>query len=732
MPRGPSLIRVFGIRHHGPGSARSLRAALDEMAPDAVLVEGPPDGDPLIPLVADADMVPPVALLVHRPDEPARAVYYPFAEFSPEWQALRWAVERGAACRFMDLPMFHRMAVRLGRPRGEDTDPIELLGKAAGYADPERWWEQVVEERRDPSGVFAAVLEAMSAVRNGLPEPEGEEALREAYMRRTIRGAARDGAQRIAVVCGAWHAPALDGRPAKRDDELLRKLPRVKTMATWVPWTYGRLTYASGYGAGIRSPGWYDHLWRVRDGRAARWMAHVARLLRGEDLDASPAQLVDAVRLAEALAALRGRAAVGLEELGEATRSVLTGGDELPLTLVHEKLIVGETLGQVSARAPAVPLARDLEAQSKRLRLKREASERLLELDLRRAIDLERSQLLHRLQLLGIGWGQPEETGVASMGTFRETWRLAWDPDLAVSLIEAGMWGNTVDEAAAASGRDLADKATTLARLGELLDLALLAALPGAVARVMQRLDELAALTSDVLALMEALPPLARTLRYGDVRQTEAATVAHVVDSLVARVSVGLPAACFSLDDQAAGKMEEALSGVHAALAAIGKPQHRAAWHEALGILAADERVHGLVGGRALRLLLDAGAASRADVLARTGLALAPARAPEAAAAWAEGFLRGSGLMLLHDDALWEVVDRWLAVLDDAAFMQVLPLVRRTFSSWGPAERREIGERARRELRGEGAARAAAEAGFDEERAARVLARAVAILRSGA
>jgi len=188
-PAGFPRVTVFGIRHHGPGSARSLVAALEGLQPDAVLVEGPPDADDLIELVADEEMVPPVALLVYRPDEPTRAVYYPFAEFSPEWQALRWAVTRRVPARFMDLPMAHRFAVRLGRPRGEDVDPIGVLGEAAGYSDPERWWEQIVEERRDPTGVFEAILEAMTAVRATADASDAEESLREAWMRKTIRAA---------------------------------------------------------------------------------------------------------------------------------------------------------------------------------------------------------------------------------------------------------------------------------------------------------------------------------------------------------------------------------------------------------------------------------------------------------------------------------------------------------------------------------------------------------------
>src|SRR5262249_61445994 len=108
---------------------------------------------------------------------------------------------------------------------------------------------------------------------------------REAWMRQTIRAAVREGVERIAVVCGAWPSPALtidDGNtPSAKDDaELLKGLPKVKTQATWIPWTYGRLSYRSGYGAGVESPGWYHHLWTARDSVPIRLMARVARLLR--------------------------------------------------------------------------------------------------------------------------------------------------------------------------------------------------------------------------------------------------------------------------------------------------------------------------------------------------------------------------------------------------------------------------------------------------------------------
>lgn len=78
------MTTVFGIRHHGPGSARSLVRSLQALSPDIVLVEGPPEATDSLSLLAEPDMRPPVALLLYSPDHLQQAVYYPFAVFSPE------------------------------------------------------------------------------------------------------------------------------------------------------------------------------------------------------------------------------------------------------------------------------------------------------------------------------------------------------------------------------------------------------------------------------------------------------------------------------------------------------------------------------------------------------------------------------------------------------------------------------------------------------------------------
>src|SRR5438552_5563733 len=93
---------VYGIRHHGPGSARSVRAALAAQRPDVVLIEGPPEADDLVALAADPDMRPPVALLGYVPGEPRRAAVWPVAAGPPAGDARRQAppaTPRNAATR---------------------------------------------------------------------------------------------------------------------------------------------------------------------------------------------------------------------------------------------------------------------------------------------------------------------------------------------------------------------------------------------------------------------------------------------------------------------------------------------------------------------------------------------------------------------------------------------------------------------------------------------------------
>jgi len=731
-------VHLFGIRHHGPGCARSLQMALDTLAPDCVLIEGPPDADALIPLVAEAGMAPPVALLVYQADEPRRAAFYPFAVFSPEWVAMRHAVAAGVPVRFMDLPQSMQLAPQAADDSAISAPPIEAelrqdplgeLARAAGFADGERWWDELVESRASRGDdVFEAVAEAMAALREALPStgPDGmREAVREAHMRTAIRVAAKAGHIRIAIVCGAWHVPALQCHDARgqatQDAAILKGLPRVRTEATWAPWSYERLAASSGYRAGVLSPEWYDLVWHARDaGVAAQWMTRTARLLRDADLDASPASVIEAVRLADMLAGLRGRARPGLDDLQEACLGTLLFANPAPMALIHRKLVIGERLGTVPEGAPQTPVQADLAAQARRLRLPLQAGSRPLELDLRNETDLGRSRLLHRLLLLDVPWGARQRRR-GGRGTFREEWVLNWQPEHAVALVAASRMGATVEDAAAAQVARLAAAGGSVAALSALVGTVWDADLPAASGAVLRALADGAALATDVFDLMDALPPLAELARYGSVRQGGAGTaggetVLEIVAGIVPRVAAELAPACLSLDDEAAGKAQARLGAVQQAVALLEQPALQAEWTAALARLADRDEVHGRVVGRATRLLLDLRQITGEQAGGRLGLALSHAVAPSAAAAWIEGFLANSGAVLLHDAALLPILDAWLGGLTEERFVEVLPLVRRTLATFAAPERRMIGER----IRG-GPARAGGADGFDEARAARVL-----------
>jgi hypothetical protein len=784
-------VAVLGVRHHGPGSARSVVAELDRLQPRAVLIEGPADADPLLALAAAPGMAPPVALLAYAPDAPRLSAFWPYAVFSPEWQALAWAAGHGVPVRFCDLPAASTLAMREagddddGRGEVDDEqapelrwagrrpfslDPIAEMAAAAGYDDPERWWDDVVESRLDGASPFPVITEAMGELRAAeqrLAEQAGTQAgtetlreqRREAHMRQVLRATLRDAGGVVAVVCGAWHAPALTGPlpPAGRDAAVLRGMPRRKAALAWVPWTHSRLSTASGYGAGIASPGWYHHLFTTPDHTVVRWMTRVGGVLRGHDLPVSSAHVIEAVRLAEALATLRGRPLAGLAEVSEATKAVMCDGDEVAAAFVHRDLVVGELLGGVPDDAPPVPLDADLRARARSLKLKIDPVEKSLALDLRKDTDRGRSAFLHQLACLRIGWGTVTDDLVKGTGTFRETWSLRWRPELAVDIIDAAVWGTTVMTAAAARIADAAANATELAAVSAIVERVLLADLPGALGPVLRALDARAAADSDVADLMTATPALVRAIRYGTVRGTDTGALAAVVHALAARVCAGLPGAVGGLADDAALALRSALDGMHAALALfnpggtngvspLSPPRHRGEgppvtplprqnvrqrWLAVLASVASRRDVHGLIAGRVTRLLADAGALAWPEAATRLRAALSAGVPAAGKAAWAEGFLSGGGLLLVHDRDLLATLDAWVASLGEEEFLDVAPLLRRVFGEFSAPERASIGTAVRQLPGGHEAGEApdgVAAGDLDHDRAAAALATVELIL----
>lgn len=720
------MLHLLGIRHHGPGSARAVLRALEANPPDCLLVEIPADAEiPKSEIQNPKSLIPPVAMLIYDPKDLSRATYLPFASFSPEWVALQFATERSIPIRCMDLPMELSFALdELGKenpqavlfsPEGFEKmtpeerqfrqDPMAKLAQLAGYTDSERWWEVTFENPDNETEIFTAILDMMTALREGTEETP-RTLQREAHMRQAIRQAVKDGFENIAVVCGAWHVPALkdwEKIKASHDAALLKGIKKIKTTATWIPWSYDRLTFQSGYPSGVISPAWYELIFHHKKEAATRWMINVARLFREEDLDASSAHVIEAIRLSETLATLRGLALPGIGELKEAAITTICEGDVAKLELIENKLITGNKVGSVSDGIPSVPLQKDIEQAVKSARLTKywentdeewlgaTASNPKGGIDLREESGRLKSYLLHRLNLLGIPWGKLVELNRhQSAGGFSEFWKLKWSPEFAIRIIEMGAWGNTVEEACVNFLKKKTVEISALPALTQLVKETLNANLPDAFDSLLHKLENLAALTTDVYHLMDALPPLAQIVRYGNTRGTDVRVVEQVVQHLVPRICIGLPAAVVSLDEEASKEAFDKLLAVHRALGMLNDEAFFGQWFATLRSIAGNAHVNGILTGACTRMLFDKKIFSETKMATRMRYALSRATPPLAAAQWLEGFLQGSGLLLLHNHPLWNLLDNWVDELNEESFNDVLPLLRRTFSRFPQPERERM------------------------------------------
>jgi hypothetical protein len=703
------LYKIFGIRHHGPGSTQSLIQALEAMQPDCILLEAPEDATSALEYLLHPGLEPPVAILVYDEKNLRNAAFLPFAGFSPEWQAAQFGFAAGSTVRLMDLPM--SIQFQLGQeanqpalPHPPELDPMGHVARIAGYSDSERWWEATFEQAKNPASVFEVIIDLNTALRQEFEQQQSKRTLlREAYMRQCIRKSIKDGFQQIAVVCGAWHSPALhylDRYTATKDQAMLKGLKKCKTKATWIPWSYPQMTFESGYRSGVISPAWYELLFENRADATAIWMSKAVSLLREDGMEASVAHAVEATRLAHTLGAIREQPIPGLPEMKEAAIAVFCGGHSEPWQLIESKLVVGDKVGKVPDDIPLTSLQQDMEARIRKARFTKvyqspEVVEK--ELDLRKPGHLDMSHLIHQLRILEIYWGRPREGTGKELGSFHEYWYLYWDSEYTLQLIAAGVWGNTVKKAAEKKLLADADGEDNMELLVQLASAALLGGMPEVFVPLSLRLQDVAALTIDVLNLMSALPVLVEIQRYGDTRNTDTQSIEALIRQFIPRISIGLPASVLNIDFDLAKSWFEVIIKNNHAIGILANEEYEREWNGALLKLMDQASANSLLRGLATRILLDKNILT--DNLAATQMHYALSDGSTSAqeeAHWLEGFLYGSGLLLLHHSTLWNILDHWVQTIAEAAFPDILPLLRRAFSNFTQPERAKLLEKARK------------------------------------
>ena len=259
---------IFGVRHLSPAAAWHLRRTLDEVRPRLILVEGPSDFSDQMDWMCHPDTVLPAAMLAYTRESPVRTILYPFAVYSPEYQAILWAHQNGVECRFMDLPSSVFLAFDTDEPEDSDETPAvdtpttewvyHRLETLSGEAH-DTFWERHFEQLTFPDAYRAAAdafgRQLREAAYADAPRRTAENLVREAYMKRTIQAAMNSGipAEAVFCVCGAYHVAGLENGAVMTDAEE-KTLPRVECCSTLMPYSYYRLSTRSGYGAGNKAP----------------------------------------------------------------------------------------------------------------------------------------------------------------------------------------------------------------------------------------------------------------------------------------------------------------------------------------------------------------------------------------------------------------------------------------------------------------------------------------------
>ncbi|MGM1021897.1 MAG: DUF5682 family protein [Bacillota bacterium] len=723
-------VHIFGVRHLSPGGAKHLLDELNHIRPTAVLIEGPSDATEEIRHLAEQATRPPVALLAFTSDLPVRTALWPFASYSPEYQAMKWANAHHAMCAFIDLPSSVMIGLEdLRRQTLKDADtPVQAehitsssiydrIAALSGEDDYDMYWERNYEHNLNQGAYREAILAFSSHVRALTEEVErvsavhefAYNAIRESYMRRKIKEAITAGhePERIVVICGAYHAAALADLSHSMMDEELKCLPTRATRLTLMPYSYYKLSSMSGYGAGNHAPHYFEMMWsRMQQGTLDElpyeYLSSVARQLRQKGTHRSTAEVIEAVRMAQSLSALRGGSAPVLRDLRDAAQTLLGHGDLSVVAEALSELNVGTAIGQLAEGVSQTPLQDDLNRLFKSLKLTKYkttvATDLMLDLrENRRAsseasayLDLNRSFLLHRLKVLDIPFAQFRSVG-QEQSTWAEHWVVQWSPETEIQVVESTLLGETVEVAAAYVMQQKLDACQTIAEASQLILIACECGMVAQLENGRKNLQRLAADQQDVIQMAAAAKGLSTLIRYGDIRRMDTSLLVPLLEQLFMRSCLFLTDASHC-SDTVAVDMVEAIQELNRIALDHSEQVDQELWIQELHHLAARDDLNPKCSGFACALLLERNELTREECAAEVSRRLSPGVPADLGAGWFEGLSMRNRYVLLSRMSLWEQLSEYIGALDEDEFVRALVFLRRAFSVFNSGEKTMIAE----------------------------------------
>uniref|UniRef100_UPI00403EB0EA DUF5682 family protein n=1 Tax=Paenibacillus sp. FSL K6-1330 TaxID=2975292 RepID=UPI00403EB0EA len=746
QPVNAAGIHVFGVRHLSPAGAKHVLDFLDEINPTAVLIEGPADASGEIRHLTQATTKPPIAILAFTEELPVRTILWPFAVYSPEYQAMRWAQKRGAYAAFIDLPSSTAVCMQelrrssegeadgeelggedhgsgsgpaepMDESRPDEKSVYELIAELAGEYDYDMYWERSYEHNLSEGSYRKSISAFSMQMRELSEEKERREdtveyaynAVRESYMRRQIVEAIAAGhnPERIVVVCGAYHASALSELSSPMSDEDLNQLPSRITKLTLMPYSYYKLSSISGYGAGNIAPHYFEMMWeRMKEGSLAElphhYLSMVAGSMRKNGTHRSTAEVIEAVRLAESLAALHGGGLPTLRDLRDAAQTLLGRGE---LAVVAEELArveIGTAIGELAEGVSQTPIQDDLNRQLKRLKLEKYksvvANDLILDLRENRRVtskesaylDLNRSFLFHRLKLLGIDFVKARPSG-QEQGAWAEHWVVQWAPEVEIQVVESTLLGETVEVAAAYMLQQKLAGCSSIAEASTLIRIAYECGMIHQMEAGRQTLQKLAVDSRDVVQIAAASRELSVLIRFGGIRRMDTEPLVPLLQQLFMR------ACLFLLDgsqcsDEVSGPMITAMNELNSVAMEHAEQVDEELWLQELGHLSERDDLNARLSGYACAVLMERNAISAGQCAEEVSRRLSPGIPADLGAGWFEGLSMRNRYALLSRLSLWEQLNEYIQSLEDDEFTRALVFLRRAFSSFSAKEKTMIAE----------------------------------------
>lgn len=744
-------LYLVPVRHHSPACALAVAALVRAVRPAAVLIEGPEEYTSLVGALQDPATVPPVAVLsIARSGPTTSSAFYPLAEFSPEWVALRAAGEASVPAAFIDRPWTvtaDAVEEHLTRTLQEerylaDSRTLAEIARREHCRDHDELWEQLIELRpRDDLADWRRTCHDVlvwSALARLDYEPEvlaAEGSLdREARMAARVREWRERVDGPVVVVTGGFHTlalvEALTGAPEGEEVRALEPAggygpPAPEDAAAWlIRYDFARLDALRGYGAGMPSPGFHQRMWRWltapdpagADQVTAELLVDVARQVHGAGAydrtgtAATAAALEQAMRLAH----LRGRPWPGRTDVLDAITSCFVddSGPDAALREAVDHAFGGHALGEVPPGTAAPPVVAEARRTAERLRLVvTDSLPRTTATDpVRSPGQRERSRFLALMEFLGTGFsrrlGGPDLVRGQGLGLLQEQWQYAWTPMVEARLIDLAHQGGTLLDIAEATilaaehaldtSPERRSAAGAVQVLAQAAVIGLGSRLRPLVALVGSHLDVDPSLGSVVGAAHRTLALWRARTALGLDDATDGAE--PIGDALLRLLHEAVPAAAYLVlggarpapDDEE--RAVAALVAVHDLLRELDGVLDVTALAQALDRARLDPDTSPGVRGALVALGVVDGVVGDDELSAQLVAHLGTGADVEVSVRFLAGVMTAAPDLLLHTPALVDAVGGALTRMSDEAFLAALPELRRSFARLRPTETAQLAE----------------------------------------